>query len=392
VIVELSIRTLFRRRSRTVLAGAGIAVSAALLVDMTMLASGLTRSFGELTRAQGYALRVTPAGTLPFDSEAGIRNAAELRARLSAVEGVRAVAPVLGAQLYSLRHGEVREPHFTIGVDPSGQMLYHLLRGGEPVAGEVVVSRPLAEAYELEPGAMLAIAAELDVTLGRPRAIETFRISGIGDFIYDYAGQRSLALPLTDLQRLTRRKDEVSLFALAVSPDFAEAEVAARVAGVAVDLSVYSTAELMGAMHQRLRYFQQVATVLGAIALGVAALLVGTIVTIGVRERFGEIATLRAIGVPALRLQLGIVAEGVVLTAAACAAGLPLGWLLARQLDGILLGFPGIPARISFFFFEPAPVFGALGAVVLVGALAGILPGMRALRSPLAQALREEAD
>ena len=60
MILQLSLKSLFRRRSRTLLALAGIAVSAALLLDMTMLASGLTESFGELTTQQGYALRVTP--------------------------------------------------------------------------------------------------------------------------------------------------------------------------------------------------------------------------------------------------------------------------------------------------------------------------------------------
>jgi predicted lysophospholipase L1 biosynthesis ABC-type transport system permease subunit len=94
-------------------------------------------------------------------------------------------------------------------------------------------------------------------------------------------------------------------------------------------VSVYSTRELMVEMDRRLLYFRQLATILGSIALVVTALLVSTIVTIGVRERFGEIATLRAIGVARGRILLAVVAEGLL-------AGLPrrAGRAPARPVDG----------------------------------------------------------
>jgi putative ABC transport system permease protein len=301
VIATLSIRTLLRRRARTALALLGIAVSAALLLDMTMLASGLTESFGELTRAQGYSLRVTPAGTLPFDSEAGIREASSVRDRLVAVPGVEAVAPVLGAQLYLAAETEL-DPLFTVGIDPRSQMLYLIIEGREPGRGEIVVSEPLAESLRLRPGDTVRIAAELDASLSRPRDQRDYRISGVGDFLYDYAGQRSLALPLAELQALTGRPDEVSLFAVAAAAGVDEAMLSRQLEMAMDGLSVYSTAELMAAMDERLLYFRQLATILGSVALIVTALLVGTIVTIGVRERFGEIATLRAIGIPRRRL------------------------------------------------------------------------------------------
>src|SRR5690606_14003744 len=127
---------------------------------------------------------------------------------------------------------------------------------------------------------------------------------------------------------------------------------------------VYSTAELMEAMDRRLLYFRQLATILGSVALAVAALLVATIVAIGVRERFGEIATLRAIGVSRSRLLAGVVVEGLALATTGALLGLPLGLWMARRLDRILLAFPGIPARLSFFVFEPGRVALALLVVV----------------------------
>jgi putative ABC transport system permease protein len=392
MIVSLSLKSLFRRRSRTLLALAGIAVSAALLLDMTMLASGLTESFGELTRAQGYGLRVTPRGTLPFDSEAGIREGETVQREIEGVAGVRKVAPVLGAQLYLVLGDSARESLFTVGVDPAAQALYLLTSGEPPRPGEIVVSEPLARHYRVGVGDELALAADLDVSLGRPREVHAFRVSGVGDFLYDAADERSLAMPLPDVQRLTGRPGEVSLFAVAAGEGVDEEQLSARIERAVPQVSVYSTAELMVEMDQRLLYFRQLATILGSVALAVTALLVSTIIAIGVRERFGEIAALRAIGVSRPRLLLGVLVEGVTLAGAGCLLGLPLGLWMAGRLDRILLGFPGIPARLSFFVLDAERVGLALSIVVATGAIAGLLPGTGALRVPLGRALREEGE
>ena len=392
MIVSAFLKSLFRRRGRTLLALAGIAVSAALLLDMTMLASGLTVSFGELLGVSGYSLRVTPKGILPFDSEAGIEDGEEVARRMAAVPGVRAVAPVLGAQFRIVRGDSAGEPVFTVGIDPRAEFLYRLTEGRQPGRGEVVVSVPLARDARVKPGDELALAGELDVTLGRARAVRRYRVSGVGDFLYDYAGEHSLAMTLADAQAATGRAGEVSLFGVATDEGADDDAVSRRITAAVPEVSTYSTRELMAEMDKRLLYFRQLATILGSVAMVVTALLVATIITIGVRERFGEIATLRAIGVRGRRVLLAVVVEGLALAGIGCVAGLPLGLWMAGRLDRILLGFPGIPARMTFFAWEPRRVALAMGIVIAIGALAGCIPGLSAVRAPLGQALREEAE
>lgn len=392
MIVSASLRSLLRRRGRTALALSGIAVSAALLLDMTMLASGLTLSFGELLGVSGYALRVTPRGTLPFDSEAGIPRGDEVGRRIAAVPGVRAVAPILGAQFRLVRGEAVGEPVFSVGIDPRAQFLYRLAAGREPGDGEVVVSEPMARDERLAVGDSVRLAGELDASLGRARESWAFRVSGVGEFLYDYPGQHSIAMPLAAAQAATGRAGEVSLFGVAVGEGVDDGAVGRLISAAVPEVSTYSTRELMAEMDRRLLYFKQLATILGSVAMVVTALLVSTIVTIGVRERFGEIATLRAIGVAGRRILLAVVTEGLVLASIGCLAGLPLGLWMAGRLDRILLAFPGLPARITFFAWEAGRVALAMGIVIAIGALAGAIPGLAAVRAPLGQALREEAE
>ena len=392
MIVSAFLRGLFRRGGRTALALAGIAVSAALLLDMTMLASGLTGSFGDLLGISGYGLRVTPRGSLPFDSEAGIPGGDQVGRRIAAVPGVRAVAPVLGAQFYLARGDSAGEPLFTSGIDPAAQFLYRIVDGRQPGAGEVAVSEPLARDEGLSVGDTIRLAADLDVSLGRARQTRAYRVSGVADFLYDYEDQRSIAMPIGEVQRATDRPGEVSLFGVATDEGVDDDALAERITAAVPEVSTYSTRELMAEMDKRLLYFQQLATILGSIALVVTALLVSTIITIGVREKFGEIATLRAIGVSRARVMLAIVVEGLVLAGIGCLLGLPLGLWMAGRLDRILLSFPGIPAKMTFFAWEPGRVLLATGIVILVGALAGLLPGWNAIRTPLGRALREEAE
>ncbi len=392
MIIAASLKSLLRRRSRTALALTGIAISAALLLDMTMLASGLTGSFGELLAVKGFTLRVTPRGILPFDSDATIQNASSVQERIAAVPGVRQVSPVLGAQFRRIVGDSAGEPLFTTGVDPQAEMLYTLLSGAPPGPGQVVVSEPLAEAAGLQPGSTLLLASDADVTLGRAQASRAFRVSGVANFLYDYAGQRSVAMPIGEVQALTRRPDQVSLYGVATHPGFDDDSVSAAIARTVPEVSTYSLRELLAETDRRLLYFRQMATILGSIALVVTALLVATIVTIGVRERWGEIATLRALGVARGRILGGVVAEGFSLALIGCVLGLPLGWWMARWLDRILLAFPGLPANVTFFQWNSGRIALALATVIAVGALAGCLPGLGALRVPLGQALREEAE
>ena len=75
MLLTLAAASLRRHPVRTALAVLGVAVSAALLLDMVMLSTGMRESFRGFLLRPGFQLPVAPKGTPPFDSAAPPRAA-----------------------------------------------------------------------------------------------------------------------------------------------------------------------------------------------------------------------------------------------------------------------------------------------------------------------------
>jgi putative ABC transport system permease protein len=396
MLLSLATANLRRHRARTQLAIAGVAVSAAMLLDMVMLASGMRESFRELMLTKGYQVRVTPRGTLPFDSEASIDSAASLMAALAANRDVAVVNPVLGGQLHLVgRAGAAAGAGVSItalGVIPATQADYDLVEGRDIAGpGEIVANDYLLRAAGLQVGDTVTLAAGYDPQVRTYTGRRSARVVGRVRFIYFAAEQRAVALPFAVVQEMTARPDRASLLVVRVRAGASEDSVAHWIERTQPRVSASSIREVLRQTDERLSYFRQLAFILGAVSLIVGFLLVTTLVTVSVNERLGEIAVLRAIGVRRGRVVSLVLIEGTVLMTVGTALGLALGLVTARYLNGILSGFPGLPERIDFFLFQPRAAWTALGLLALAGVLAGIYPSWRGASLPIATTLREEA-
>jgi putative ABC transport system permease protein len=389
---QLAALALRRHASRTLLAVLGVAVSAAMLLDMVMLATGMRQSFASLLGRNGFTIRVSPRGTLPFDTEATIAQARDATTAMQRIAGVTAVAPVLGTTIHVLG-GRDAVTAFALGVDPAVQGDYELLEGREPATGALVASDALLRATRARIGDTLEVAIGFDPQIrtytGRRRVV----ISGRARFTYLSADDRAAALPLASVQAMggPDRTDRVSLFMVRTAPNVDPEAARLAIEHALPRVTALSTAGAIAEAEHRLSYFRQLAFILGAVSLIVGFLLVTTIVTVSVNERVGEIAIMRAIGVSRGHVVHQIVIEGIALSLTGAAAGLVLGVFTARWLNSILRGFPGLPDAIDFFLFQPDSAFRALALLVASGVAAGIYPAWRAASLPISTTLREEA-
>jgi len=117
---------------------------------------------------------------------------------------------------------------------------------------------------------------------------------------------------------------------------------------------------------------------LGAVALLVGAVGVANIMVISVLERRSEIGLRRALGATKGHIRVQFLSEAILLAAAGGAAGVVLG-AAATAVYAASKGWAIIIPALAWG--------GGLGAALLIGAAAGLLPALRAARMSPTQAL-----
>jgi putative ABC transport system permease protein len=393
VRLHLAIASLARHRARTALAVLGVAVAAAMLLDMVMLSSGMRESFGTLLESRGFSIRLAPRGTLPFDTDATIAGASEVVEILSRHPDITVVSPVLGATVHVV-DGARGATAFALGVNAAVQGDY-VMRLGRDAADDdnFVANEEFLRSTGAAIGDTLTLATAYSPQLRSFGGERRLVLSGVARFLYMSRGQSAISLPLLTLQRMGReeRFDRASLFMVGVREGATGDSLQRWIEHAVPRVDAISTREALARVDERLAYFRQMALILGAVSLLVGFLLVTTLVTVSVNQRIGEIAVQRAIGIARSHVVQQIVIESLVISTLGAAFGLALGLATARWLNAILASFPGLPTAIDFFLFQPRAAWTALALLVVSGLLAGVYPSWRAASLPIARTMREEA-
>jgi putative ABC transport system permease protein len=345
--------------------------------------------------ARGYQIRLTPRGTLPFDTEGTLSGVGAIVRSLRRDPTIEAAWAVLGSSLYARRRDSL-VTLFGYGIEPQSQALYQVETGRDLLPGDtlgVLLSSAAAQLLGAEVGDAVSLVGRLDPQIVTEAVGRKLRVRGIVRWVYDYKGQPSIGTVLPVMQALSGRSvgDQASLVMVKVRDDAAVSSVAARLRESLPTIEVSSVADLVRYFKQRLVYFRQLSYILGTTSLIVTVLLVATLLTITVNERLGEIATLRAIGIGRATVIGDVLLEGMTLTLIGSGLGILLGLVTARYLDSILTSFPGLPAAFSFFVPRRESLTLAGLVLALTGSLAGLYPAWLAARAPIAATLRAEA-
>ena len=382
-------RSLVRQPARATLGVLGVAAVGALLFDMLMLSDGLIVSMRDLLERTGFDIRITASGDL---RRAGDR-LHDTDATLAAIRRLPQVGTVLAIRFVDAE-ADTASGGDTVAVTLQGVQgdarPWTVLTGRDPSGDrEVVVSQPLASALRLAPGSELVVRARCasrDEVLPPAR----LRVVGVAEFPFELVGDPTAGGAMAVLDAAcARRADEADVI-LASALDEVDA-TAAALRAAHPRLNVATNEQVLGRLQRNgFTYFRQISTVLTAVTLGFALLLITVLLTVSVNQRLGEIAALRALGFSRGRVVADVLCESVLIVGLGGLISLPLGALLARGLDGILKTMPGIPGEMYFFVLEPATL--ALHATLLtVTAVAAALYPMQIVaRLPIAATLRNE--
>ncbi len=415
---KLAWRSLTRQPARAILGVAGVVAVGALLFDMLLLSRGLVLSFEDFLDNLGFDVRVTATTALPGNGPK-LQDVAGIAADLRVLPEIANVSPirlgwveVRGTVTERMRREAGTDPADADSAD-SGPQFLHVgdvtfvgtytdgrrswsVVEGDPLPADadrptVVINRNLAQALDLGPGDILSARGRQQGKFALP--LREFHIAGIADFPFNARDSLTVATHLDTFFETYGSVDEDSADFLMIesAADTSSEAAVAAIERARPDIVAISNAYLVQRFQgTEFSYFRQVSFVLTTITLFFAFLLVTTLLSVSVNQRFGEIAGLRAIGFSRGRVILDLLCESFLLIAMGGLLALPVGWLTAQWLDSILRQMPGLPVGLHFFVFEPRAVLIYAALLTLTGLLAAAYPVFLAARLPIAATLRDE--
>ena len=390
-------RSLVRQPARATLGVLGVAAVGALLFDMLMLSQGLVVSMRDLLDRYGWDVRVV-GGDLPMQGPR-IRHASDTADAIANLPSVRAALLVRSAGARVDRAGgsplsaqflgvSVRS---TSGTRATTSPPWTIVRGRDVAsANEVVINTALASAARVAPGSTITMRASC-VADREALPPATMRVTGIAEFPFTAVNEDAMGGTLDALETACGGNvgDEVDLLLVTSTGDADGTAAAIRAARP--DVNAMTNDEVVGRFQQAgFSYFRQISTVLTAVTVSFAVLLITVLLTVSVNQRLGEIAALRALGFSRTRVVKDVLSESALIVGCGGLLSLPLGLLLAAGLDDILKAMPGIPSELHFFVFEREALAVHLTLLMVTALIAALYPMRIVSRLPIAATLRDE--
>jgi putative ABC transport system permease protein len=364
-VLGLIVANVRRRRARTALTAAGIAVGVAAIVALLGLSAGLNNTAGQLVHLGKADLGL-------FQADAGDPTSSVLP--LSLLRRVRAQPDVIEATPLQLVIGAVKAAPSAIvfGVERGGFVGRRLVltAGAGAGPGRAAVGTLLASRLHLRPGD--------PIVLGHRR----FGVSGIYNSGITFEDTGAITA-LADAQTLAgRTPQEATTIAIRLAPatsvTAAKRKLTAALSGVTA-ISDPSEAVRAGANSELI---SKAVLLIVVLALIIGALAVANTMLAAVLERRRELALLSTIGWSSGQLAWLVLGEAVAVSMLGTGAGLLLGLIASNALPAAL----GLQSFIS-----PDLTAWGLGRAALIGVAIGVLgavyPVWRVRRMYAAQAL-----
>jgi ABC-type antimicrobial peptide transport system permease subunit len=362
----MTVRNLWRRRTRTALTLLSIGVSIAAIIALGGVAHGMLGSFSVMMRDSQTDLFAAEADIdadfSAIDERVGARIAA--RSDVNAVSGMFWTGtstdemPMLIVYGYHPREFAIRR--------------YRIIEG-EPLAGrrQVIAGRMAAEKMGLDVGDTL-------------RMLDTnFRVVGIYETgqAFEDAG---VVIGLREAQTLTGKPRQVQFYLISLrDPGQAEA-VRDKLAAAFPEIDFSLTSELDEAMSD-FRVLQDAADQISFLAVFIGTVGMLNTMLMSVLERTREIGVLRSLGWRRRRVLRMILKESLVLGVLGGVCAIPLGLGL-----GGLIGSAGIWGGAIEPAYTPQLFAQAIVVAMVAGVVGGLYPAWRATRLRPVEALRYE--
>jgi putative ABC transport system permease protein len=385
-LFSLAVKNLQRRKGRTLLTVAGVAIAVAILFSLLSFSAGYERELTKEMDSLGFHLLAVPKGC-PYEATTLILHGGvipkyltnEDLARARATDGVVIAAPLLLQQF--VKDGT---PHIVYGIEPEVMLP---LKPAWNVDGRfftanethvMVIGSTLAEKENLVPGSVIPFGpAQEPFTI-----IGVLKPTGSEDDNFHF-------LPLADAQRVFKKEGFIT--AIAVQADDVKHihDISIELEKVP-DIQVVTMAQVTGTIMNLVGSARSLLFSVIVIAIVISAAGITNTLLMSVNERTREIGMMKAIGASGYHIGILLITETLLITM----FGGIIGIIAALAGSGIIETFvrgivPYAPSG-SFVSFDPLLIGGCLVFSIGLGLLCGLYPAWKSARLSPMEAIRGE--
>ncbi len=365
----MTLKSLFRRRMRTILTLLAIGIGIGAVVGLGAIINGVTAQLNDVfagSNAHLMALErdVSDMGYSAIPERVGSRIAAHPE-----------IAQVSGVAVGFAMDFEEAPIFIMWGYHPQEKAISRFrIVEGQPLKAnrQTVIGKPIAEALGLNVGDTLRVSDS------------AFRVVGIYETGTGYEEAGGL-FTLRDTQVMAGKPSQVNWYAIELHDADQADEMLAYLNENYPEIDVSLTSEFT----ENLPDLESVDAMMGGIAVLMA--LVGAFgmtntILMSVLERTRELGVLRAVGWSRGRILSMVLKESLLLGALGGLTGILIGYILTQGLAAV----PSIGEMIGSGSFSPGLILQAMAIAIILGALGGLYPAWRATKMQPVEALRYE--
>jgi putative ABC transport system permease protein len=388
---HISFGNLRRRKGKTILLTAGLAIGVAMVVAMTgitmLMQADIERKLDEyganivvVPRSENVSLSYGGVDITDTSYDVGVLRAvdAPLIRTIENSKNIRAVAPKI---IGSAKVGE--RSVMVVGVDfPSefGIKKWWRLRG-VPQTGPGFTEPPVKGPMDIVLGSGAAEATGAAVGESLALSGRKYMVKGV---LEENASQDDLAvfMDLVEAQRLLGKEGRISMIEVsALCSDCPIDDIVAQISGKLPHAKVSAVRKAMAIKMETVEQIIRFSVAVSVVVLAIGSLIVFVSMLSSVNERTREIGVLRAIGFRKAHILKIILIEAFFVSLASGLFGWSLGSLSVSVLAPRLMGVGGLA-------FDPMMMALAIITALVIGMSSSVYPAVKASNLEPLEALR----